>query len=387
MRVVVERAALAPALAYVGTARRGKTTLPVLEQVRLHVDVSGTGTRLDLACTDMDVWCMQSVDAEEGAPGTCATVLVNYNQLHDAVQRSPEGSQVEIHWEGGGPTADVRAGRSSFKLRTLTDGEFPIARAVEAEPWELTAKTLHDAIKLAQGDMYKPVKNAMRPYMQAEFLNIHDGTLRVRATDGYVFADVPLGGADGVSLPLDGSDRPGVMLPDAAIPAMLGVLDGWDGTVELRVTDSLIRMACGERALVSKLVDARFPHTDTMMRPAKDHGYVVGTKALRDALERAGVVLGQFYPTVELCPGVGGGLSIKAAGEGGDAFTDTIDGEVLGSPIVFPVRQAQLLGWLSRVGGETVTLHIPAATDGGVPMKVIADNMPDVEKLITRMIG
>jgi len=375
MKIVIERAALASALAYVGKAR-AKSTLAVLEQVCLVVRAGV----LDVTCTNMDIWCTQSLEMHDGEDGTA---LVNHAQLQNAVLGSPEGALIEVEHTSGAPVAAVRAGRSSFKLRVLPDTEFPLIREVEVEPWEVSAKSLHDAMRLAQGDMYKS-KHGERVHSAGEFFHVRDGVLRIVAQDFYQLVDIALGAADDVALPNINGGFPGVLLPDASIPAMLSVLDGWDGAARLFTSDRLVRMECGSRAMVSKLIDARFPAYESLPRADTDTGYRVNATVLRDALKRAGVVLDKLHPIVTLSH-TESGIFLCAAGEGGDEYRDDIPAEVLGKPPAASIKQVQFLGWLERINADTVTLYVDSDTNK--PITVLADTCPDVDKFIMRMAG
>lgn len=380
MKITIERDALHSALAYVGSARRNKTTMPILEHVRLSVDAEGP---VVLTCSDLDVWCTEDVgdSATQREPGA---ILLNYAQLHDAVQGAPEGSQVEIRYDNEAPTASLAAGRTSFKLRVLTDGDFPLAQHVDATEWTVSAPDLRDAVKLAQGDMFKGLKGAFRPHMQGEFLHVRDEQLRIAAMDGFQMVDIPLGSADGVVLPKDANGRDGIIVPDTTIPPLLSILGNWEGAVTLRVTDRLFRVDCNKRTLVSKLIDARFLSYEHMMRPHPDNHYKIRSDVLAAALRRAGVVLDSLHPIVSFFPG-NGAIELKAQGEGGDAYQDVIEAEVGGTPAVFRAKQSQLLAWLDRVRSEELELHIPS--DPNTPLKIVSCERRDMEKLMMGMKG
>src|SRR5579863_10066867 len=114
MRFVVERDALAEAVAWVARSLPSRPVLPVLSGLLLTAEPGG----LTLSCFDYEVSARIQIDADVAEPGT---VLVPGRLLAE-ITRSLPGHPIEVD-----DTDDVTltCGAASFSLVTLPLGEYP----------------------------------------------------------------------------------------------------------------------------------------------------------------------------------------------------------------------------------------------------------------------
>jgi DNA polymerase III subunit beta len=114
MRFVVERDALAEAVAWVARSLPSRPVLPILSGLLLQATPDG----LTLSCFDYEVSARIEVDAEVAEPGT---VLVPGRLLAE-ITRSLPGLPVEVD---DADDVTLTCGAASFSLVTLPIGEYP----------------------------------------------------------------------------------------------------------------------------------------------------------------------------------------------------------------------------------------------------------------------
>ena len=114
MRFVVERDALAEAVAWIARSLPSRPVIPVLSGLLLQAAADG----LTLSCFDYEVSARISIDADVTEPGT---VLVPGRLLAE-ITRSLPGHPIEIDDKDD---VTLTCGPASFNLVTLPIGEYP----------------------------------------------------------------------------------------------------------------------------------------------------------------------------------------------------------------------------------------------------------------------
>src|SRR5579862_9314546 len=114
MRFVVERDALAEAVAWIARSLPSRPVIPVLSGLLLQAAADG----LTLSCFDYEVSARISIDADVTEPGT---VLVPGRLLAE-ITRSLPGHPIEVDDKDD---VTLTCGPASFNLVTLPIGEYP----------------------------------------------------------------------------------------------------------------------------------------------------------------------------------------------------------------------------------------------------------------------
>ena len=107
MKLTIERAALIKSLAHVQSVVERRNTIPILSNVKLE----GRAGSLSLNATDMDLDIIESVPADVVRPGATTAPA---HTFYEIVRKLPEGSQVEIEYNGDDGQLTLRSGRSKF---------------------------------------------------------------------------------------------------------------------------------------------------------------------------------------------------------------------------------------------------------------------------------
>ena len=118
MRLSIDKAGLAKALAHVASVVERRNTIPILSNVLL----SARNNELKLTATDLDMELVETVPAR--AKGEGATT-VPAHMFYDIVRKLPEGNDIELAKDGEQGRLVITSGPAQFSLQTLPADDFP----------------------------------------------------------------------------------------------------------------------------------------------------------------------------------------------------------------------------------------------------------------------
>ena len=260
MRFVVERDALAEAVAWVARSLPSRPVLPILSGLLLQAAPDG----LILSCFDYEVSARIAVDADVAEPGT---VLVPGRLLAE-ITRSLPGLPVEVDDKDD---VTLTCGAASFSLVTLPIGEYPqlpeLPRLVGTVDGGVFATAISQVTPAASRDDTLPVITGVN-------LEINGDTITLVATDRYRLAIRELGwnpirpGASSTLLvpARTLADAARMMAPGIPVRIMTRGADGADrppGTESdrgglLPEVDAMIGFESGGRRLTTRLIAGEY---------------------------------------------------------------------------------------------------------------------------------
>jgi DNA polymerase III subunit beta len=257
MRIIVERDALAEAVAWVARSLPSRPVLPILSGLLIE---ASTG-RLTLSCFDYEVSARIVLDAEVTEPGTALVP----GRLLAEITRSLPSYPVEVDHEKDDVT--VTCGPASFTLVTLPVKEYP--RLPELP---LLAGTVDGgALATAIGQVAPAAsRDDTLPVITGVNLEIYEDTLRLVATDRYRLAIRELGwnpayqgSAATLLVPAKTlSDAARMMLPGTPVRVMMrgepGRAAGGNQPDSLRAADAMIGFETGGRRLTTRLIAGEY---------------------------------------------------------------------------------------------------------------------------------
>jgi len=327
MRFVVERDALAEAVAWVARSLPSRPVLPVLSGLLLQAAPDG----LTLSCFDYEVSARIHLDADVAEPGTALVP----GRLLAEITRSLPSYPVEVDHEKDDVT--VTCGPASFTLVTLPVKEYPRLPELPLLAGTVDGGTLATAIgqvaPAASRDDTLPVITGVN-------LEIYDDTLRLVATDRYRLAIRELGWSPAHQVPAATllvpaktmSDAARMMLPGTPVRVMMrgepGRAAGASQPDSLRAADAMIGFESGGRRLTTRLIAGEY--IKYMSRFPEEFGSRGDMPAipLVEAVKRVALVA-ERGSSVRLSFGHGK-ITIEAATEGQARARETVDADFAG---------------------------------------------------------
>ena len=243
MRFVVERDALAEAVAWIARSLPSRPVLPVLSGLLLQAAADG----LTLSCFDYEVSARISIDADVSEPGTALVP----GRLLSEITRSLPGHPVEVDDKDD---VTLTCGPASFSLVTLPIGEYPrlpeLPRLAGTVDGGVFATAIGQVTPAASRDDTLPVITGVN-------VEIEGDTITLVATDRYRLAIRDLGwnpARPGTSSTLlvpakTLADAARMMAPGVPVRIMTRGTGGAD-----RAADAMIGFESGGRRLTTRLI-------------------------------------------------------------------------------------------------------------------------------------
>ena len=328
MRFIVERDALAEAVAWVARSLPSRPVLPILSGLLLEASSDG----LTLSCFDYEVSARILLDAEVAEAGTALVP----GRLLAEITRSLPPLLVEVEDEKD--DVIVTCGPASFTLVTLPVKEYPrlpeLPRLAGTVDGGVLATAVGQVAPAASRDDTLPVITGVN-------LEIDDDTIRLVATDRYRLAIRELGwnpahpGTRGTLLvPAKTlSDAARMMTPGVPVRVMMRGEQGASTTGaksgdSLRAADAMIGFESGGRRLTTRLIAGEY--IKYMSRFPEDFGSRGDMPAvpLAEAVKRVALVA-ERGSSVRLSFGHGK-VTIEAGTEGQARARETVAADFCG---------------------------------------------------------
>ncbi|MBX8803146.1 DNA polymerase III subunit beta [Ochrobactrum sp. MR28] len=275
----ISRGALLPALSAVIKAVERRSTIPILQYVRLsYVDAALmiTGTNLDVEiCAKVAVENLHSFSGFTLPAGV----------LHDAVRKLPDSAEIKFQMEGKKDSSSftISAGRSHFKLNSLPGSDFPeMAVADFTHRMTMPAKQLATALNLVS---FAISTEETRYYLNGIYWHVtgimDDALLGAVATDGHRLAFHKMPMPEELS-----TDMPGVIIPRRTIN-LLPALAAGDGDVFIELNSNKIRFTFADgTVLSSKLIDGTFPEYEHVIPRNNENVFKIDVEPVKQAIDR-----------------------------------------------------------------------------------------------------
>lgn len=293
MKLIVERDALAAALADCCRVVERKVTIPTLANVKMVAD----GGVLHITGTNLDQQVDREISADVEADGeTC----VPAHLLDSMIKKLPSGSQVGL--EATDKEMVLKCGRRRSKLATLLPEDFPDLSAGEM----VASVTLPGKqwASLFSQVAYAISKEEVRYYLMGVYLHGTEDGFALVATDGHRLA------CKTVASPIEGTPT-GEILPTAFVNEIIRLTDKVEVEVELRWSDSKALLSFPGGSITSKLIDGTYPDYNRVFPPNNDRTAQGRVKALAQAADYCATIADEVGDAraralkMELAPGEG----------------------------------------------------------------------------------
>ncbi len=293
MKVSIERAALARAVAQAQSVVERRNTIPILANVLIEAEEGPGEGGVRFRATDLDVEVVDRAPARVDQPGATTVPAVMLNEI---VRKLPEGAQVSLSTQGTPGRLTIAAGRSTFQLATLPPEDFPqMASPDYTTSFEAPAALLRRLFDKAK---FAISTEETRYYLNGVYFHVAQGpegpALRAVATDGHRLAriDAPLPpGAEGM---------PGVIVPRKTVAELRKLLDDDEAAIRVSVSETKIRFETPAIQLTSKVIDGTFPDYARVIPQANPRRLEVDAKEFAAAVDRVATVSSERSRAVKL---------------------------------------------------------------------------------------
>ena len=352
MRVVLERSNLLKALNHVHRVVERRNTIPILGNVLLNAEGDGVRCR----ATDLDVEVVDRAPARVDQPGAITVAALMLNEI---VRKLPDGAEVALRTDEDGNAMTVAAGRSSFRLQCLPQGDFPELSAGRfTHSFTMDAAALKGLIDKTQ---FAISTEETRYYLNGIFLHAVEagGKLKLRsvATDGHRLARAE------IDAPAGCEDMPGVIVPRKTVSELQKLVDVPDASVAVELSDTKIRFAIGGVVLTSKLIDGTFPDYQRVIPTNNDKELVIDRQSFAQAVDRVSTISSERGRAVKLSLG-DGQLTLAVNNPDSGSATEELAAGYSADPMEIGFNARYLLDVAAQLRGEQARFML---ADAGSP--------------------
>ena len=289
MKVSIERAVLAKAVAQAQSVVERRNTIPILANILIEAE----GDTVRFRATDLDIEVVDRAAARvEQAGGTTVAALM----LNEIVRKLGDGALVTLSTQGNAGRLTIEAGRSTFQLATLPVEDFPVMASPDYQTtFEAPAPLLR---RLFDKSKFAISTEETRYYLNGVFLHGAKGdageVLRAVATDGHRLARID------AEMPEGAAGMPGVIVPRKTVNELRKLLDDDATIIRVSVSDTKIRFDAGAIQLTSKVIDGTFPDYSRVIPQGNPRRLEVDAKEFAQAVDRVATVSSERSRAVKM---------------------------------------------------------------------------------------
>jgi DNA polymerase III subunit beta len=152
-------------------------------------------------------------------------------------------------------------------------------------------------------------------------------------------------------LPEGAAGMPGVIVPRKTVLELRKLADESEEEVQIGLSETRIRVAIGEAALTSKLIDGTFPDYDRVIPSNNDKTLEVNRKEFAEAVDRISTISTEKSRAVKLTIEQGGLVVSATSPENGTAVEE-IEARYSSSPLEIGFNSRYLLDIAEQIDGD-----------------------------------
>lgn len=282
MHIKISKSSLTEALNNVASVAGSKTSLPVLQNVKIQAN-DGAAT---FVCSDLDTTLVATAECEVVEPGETTIPVKNF--------AAASGKVVDglIDLVVVNDNAKVTAGTSQFSFKGISAKEFPTIPETTAEPVTIDCAAIREmfrktAFAMCTDDTRRTLKSVLLDFSKGE------GKALAVATDGRRLSLI------NSTVEVPAGFNKSFIIPSKAVDILVKKLPK-DSKCDLIVSKSQLRFVTAKLELYTKLIDDAYPNYMQVVPKSVAQKVVVDRAELAGAIDRISIFTETDAPTMGL---------------------------------------------------------------------------------------
>ncbi len=335
MKCVVEGIELSEAALKTVKACASKTTVPVLECIKLSAKNDG----LTLSAADGEISIIKTVKAEVYEEGE---VCVPGRYFCDFMKKL-EGVQITLSTDGG--RMDITYADSQTSMQVLPADEFPkIDTDIKENSFSLKTADLK---KFISATSFCCATDDSRPILKGCQFVIKDGVVEVTALDGFRLATIKGEAKSSGDLEL--------VCPARTLNEIEKMMPDDDGDTEIFIQRGMILVSSGNTVLTSRLYGGDFIKKDNIIPKSFITTVKVNKELIKASIERAAILVRSDKNSLIIFDISGDTVEISSASEIG-SVQEPVKAEITGKDIKIAMNSKFIIEAVNALEEEQIEL-------------------------------
>ena len=314
-----------------------RTTIPILSSILTEASEN----RLKMVATDLDMTIMTECPAETVGGGR----LTLESKVFQNLVRNLPDEDFTLRLDGD--SVEIVSGRFKSRMSVADPGEYPTVPDVPPEGDYSLSLDLFQL--MLERVAFSITRDDPKFQLNGALVKLVPGEVEVAATDGHRLAVVRASGPDGPP-PFEQQLFPRKLLAELARFT--------DERVVISAGDNHLGFTMGERTLVSRIVELRFPQYERVVVRDNPHHARVDRKELLSALRRVSLMAHEKARGVRFGFTSGGELTLVSIGHERGSAEETLTVTYQGETIEIALNAAYLIDVLQVLGCDQVELQL-----------------------------
>ena len=284
MKIICDKNNLNEIVNTVQKAVSPKSTIPILECIKIDADANGTVTFMGNN-SDICIVYNKQMNVSEG--GSIALASKMFGEI---VRKLPN-SEVNITVNEENNVTKIKCSDSEFNIQGILAGEFPEPPNPEEKfSFYITHEKLKNIIKKIIS--FVSVSEGKRPVLTGALFDIKNDRLTVAASDGHRLAIV----RNELNQNIEDNK---LIVPGASLRELFKLLKDDESQIKVVVSDRYAMFEFGEFKFYSRLLDGDFIKYEAFISVVNNIKVVIETSVLKESLERALLLINEDTGSVE----------------------------------------------------------------------------------------
>ena len=365
MDLTLNRSTLLEELQLLQGVLERRTTIPILSNVLLTAE----GDRLNIAATDLDVTVFSRCAAQVRQEGKAT---IQGKMFFDLVRSLPVDV---VDLTASENRVEVRSGQFTSKLASLDPADFPtLPQVPEGQGFAIPLRLLQ---KIIDRTVYAVSSEEGHFQYNAALLVLSATQAEMVATDGHRLAYVKAAQSGGVP-PFEQQ-----LLPRKVLSQLRRLAGGDDETVYLARGENHLAFRVGERMLLSRLLESRFPQYERVLVRDNPHTLRVQRQEFGASLRRVALLASERTHGVQLHFDTDT-IALSSVGFDIGSGEEKVECQYRGEPMKVFVNAQYVLDFLNAISCAQVEIRLRDA-DGPIVLMPVDDDAEIAECLYVIM--
>lgn len=271
MRIKLDKQSLCTAVAIVNHAISSRTTMPILEGIKIKTLNEG----IQFTCYDMTLGIETIIPATVEEEGQA---VVPGRLFYELTRKLPDNVDVDLYFDKS--AVEIVCAGSKTHIQTLPVEDFPMLPDVyEDKQFEYSQDKIKNMIKKT---LFAAAVDESRPVLTGVLFEIVDESIKLISLDGYRMAIA------GYEIE-ENEEKITAIVPSSTL-AEVGRLLTNDGTIKISITNSHILFQTGKTKMISRLIEGEYIKYRQIIPMEWQTRFTLSSIELAQSIDRAATI-------------------------------------------------------------------------------------------------